>query len=65
MLVRIADRWVSFNSLYSSLDIHRHIFAEWTATEKELRENPTGKVIYYQEVEPNPSLRGKQVYQKL
>ena len=62
MLVRIADILVSFKSLHSS---HRRIFAEWTATEKELRENPTGKVIYYQEVEPNPSLRGKQVYQKL
>ena len=39
-------------------------FSEWTATEKELRENPTGKVIYYQDAEPNPSLRGKQNHQE-
>ena len=37
-------------------------FSEWTATEKELRENPAGKVIYYQDAEPNPSLRGKGPY---
>lgn len=35
------------------------ISAEWTTTEKELRENPNGKVIYFQEAEPNPILRGK------
>jgi len=38
-------------------EIINYINAKWTATERELRENPTGKVIYYQDAEPNPSLR--------
>jgi len=38
-------------------EIINYVNAKWAATEKELRENPTGKVIYYQEAEPNPSLR--------
>ena len=54
----------------------KYVSAKWTAVERELRENPDGRVTYYQESEPNPSLRdfepfdleswwGQRLYRKL